>query len=179
MSKKMCCLIYVILLQILVLPAAHAAIQTHSFTITGSNGESGSGSFTWDDTVVANGNPLSLGDIISLTMTISGGNIVGSPTTYSLTDCMGATLENTPDFTASLNWNCYNGQNQLAAQGAFSNELNFGASSITFAAGTTSSAAPATPAALPVNTWWALIALAISMILVVMRKSRFSGIQNP
>jgi hypothetical protein len=74
----------------------------HSFTITGLGGETGSGSFTWDDTVVANGNPLALGNIISGTLTVTGAAVPGGTQTFELADWTNVFFNLTPDFALQL-----------------------------------------------------------------------------
>ncbi len=110
-------------------PIALAAIQQHTFSISGDNGETGTGMFTWDDQVVADGQPLSqdtqgTGDLLSVSITISGGNVVGGSTTFSLADCGGAWLEFTPDFMSDINFWCNNGTNSLSGIVSYTNILN-------------------------------------------------------
>ena len=50
---------------------ALAAIQTHSFTVTGTGGETGSGTLDWDDTVTPPGGSLSLANATSISITIT------------------------------------------------------------------------------------------------------------
>lgn len=105
---------------ILCCPAlAQAVIQQHTFSIAGDGGESGTGYFTWDDQVVSNGSSVSeslsdLGNIIDLRIEISGGNIIGGPTVFTESDCLGAYAQNAPGFTVDINFVCNNGVNSLS-----------------------------------------------------------------
>ncbi|MCG7982479.1 MAG: hypothetical protein JAY90_06950 [Candidatus Thiodiazotropha lotti] len=82
---------------------AFAIELRHSFTFTGTGGETGNGSFTWDDTVVADGNPLPLGNIISGSLTITGGATPGGSQTFTLADWTNVIFTNTPNFAGDLN----------------------------------------------------------------------------
>ena len=50
---------------------ALSAIQTHSFTVTGTGGETGSGTLDWDDTVTPPGGSLTLANATSISITIT------------------------------------------------------------------------------------------------------------
>jgi hypothetical protein len=122
---------------------ALATVQEHAFQITGNNGETGTGTFTWDDIVVPDGSQLNLSsNVLSIFIKISGGNVVGGTTTFTKTDCVGAELSLTPNFTEDINFWCNNGSNDLRGVDFYSNELNFGASTLTFSPGTTGLATP-------------------------------------
>ncbi len=127
-----------------------AAIQEQTFSITGDNGESRSGTFTWDDTVVPDGSILNSdtltlsANVLSVNITITGGNVVGGSTTFTRADCYGAYLELTPDFTTDINWWCTNGSNILRGRGPNENRLNMGQSILTFTPGTTATVTTAT-----------------------------------
>ncbi len=111
---------------------AQAAIITHHVTITGDADESGSVVFTWDDTVVSNGNGIETGELLSLSITISGSNVVGGTTTFSLADCDNAFdggapdfyLQNTPKFNEDINFWCDNGVNSIFGVNYFTAALN-------------------------------------------------------
>ncbi len=143
--------------------SALAAIQQHTFTITGDNGETGSGTFSWDDTAVPDGTPLNTdtftlsGNVLAVNITISGGNVVGGSTTFTRADCQGAFLQDTPDFVLDINWWCDNGSNQLFGANFFTNELNGGTSELIFTPGAT---APATVSEVPTLPFWLLSAMA-------------------
>jgi hypothetical protein len=118
-------------------PSAHAELLMHSFSIVGDNGESGSGSFVWDNAVVADGSAVSdsltsLGDIVSLSIEITGGNIIGGTSVFTQGDCVGAFLENAPDFQTDINFFCNNGVNTLSG---FSNNVNYLNDTVDFGAG--------------------------------------------
>lgn len=142
-------------------PAAIAAIQQHTFTISGNNGETGTGTFTWDDSEVPNGQPISSAgnfvppELLSLSITISGGNVVGGTTTFTRADCTDAVAENTPDFTVDINFWCDNGTNTLYGDAEYVNDLNEGVSDLTFVPGRTSPVNRAIPAL----SIWGLIGL--------------------
>lgn len=126
-----------------------AAIQMHSFTVSGDNGETGSGFFTYDDQTVLDGDQIgdlenTTGDLLSLELTISGGNVVGGQTAFTLSDCFGAIMEVAPEFVDDINLWCDNGSNSLRGVEEFTNEFNDGDSTLTFVPGA-SSPAPAQP----------------------------------
>lgn len=108
---------------------AQAVIQQHTFSIAGDGGETGTGYFTWDDQVVSNGSAVSaslsdLGNIIDLRIEISGGNVIGSTTVFTGSDCLGAYAQNSPDFTVDINFNCNNTVNTLSGFNNFINYMN-------------------------------------------------------
>jgi hypothetical protein len=92
---------------------AFAAELRHRFTLTSIGGETGSGYFTWDDAVVANGNPLPLGNIISGSLTITGGATPGGSQTFELADWTSVIFNNTPNFAGNLNIAANNGVSTL------------------------------------------------------------------
>lgn len=147
---------------------ASAAIQQHTFSVSGNNGETGSGSFTWDDSVVPNGSALATNDLslpaelLTISINISGGNTVGGSTTFTRADCTGAYLRNTPDFTTDINFWCDNGTNSLDGVWYYSNELNGGVSNLTFAPGAT---APVAPTSVPTLSEWGMILLSSLLAL--------------
>lgn len=120
---------------------ASATIQQHTFTIAGNNGETGIGTFTWDDAVVANGSDLSLWDdglspnVLSINITVSGGNVVGGSTTFTKANCTRAYLQKTPDFRQKIAFGCDNGTNQLTPLNFFGNYLNVPSSELTYTPG--------------------------------------------
>ncbi len=152
-----------------------AAIQEHTFSITGDNGESGSGTFTWDDAVVSDGSALSSdpftlsADVLSVNITITGGNVVGGSTTFTRADCEGAHLERTPDFIEDINWWCDNGVNTIEGADRFESNLNFNGtpSLLTFAPGTT---APVRVSEVPTLPLWLLGVMAGVLGLTGLRR---------
>jgi len=94
-------------------PLAMATIQKHTFNISGDTGETGTGSFTWDDATVPDGSILNglphilSPNVLSIHIEISGGSIIGGPIVFDKSDCNGAVLTNTPDFTNEINFWCY------------------------------------------------------------------------
>lgn len=169
-----------------IVPSVKAAILTHTFTISGDNGETGSGTFTWDDSAVSNGSAVSssladLGNIISLRIEISGGNVIAGPSVFTNADCAGAYLEDSPDFTTDINFNCNNGVNTLSGAADNTNYLNdtvdFGAglrrpvlgassSTLTFSPGTTASASTTNSFSIPATPWWSLGVIALLMMAI-------------
>lgn len=127
---------------------ALAAVQEHAFHITGNNGETGTGTFTWNDDVVPDGSDLNYSastissNLLSISIEISGGNVVGGTTTFTKTDCVGAALTQTPDFIYDINFWCDNGFNSLVGVDPYTNNFNSGASVLTFSPGTTGLAIP-------------------------------------
>lgn len=154
---------------------ASAAIQQHTFSISGDNGETGSGTFTWDDSVVPNGSVLPFPQVLTISINISGGNTVGGSTTFTRADCTDAALAFTPDFTSGIdpdiNFWCDNGTNSLNGVWYYSNVLNGGPSTLTFAPGAT---APVAPTSIPTLSEWGMILLssllALGTILTLRRK---------
>jgi len=152
---------------------ASAAIQQHTFSITGNNGETGTGTFTWDDAVVANGNALIFGvNVLTVNISVSGGNVVGGATSFALADCTDAILDNTPNFGFDINFWCSNATNSLFGVAPYSNVLNQNgtSSTLTFAPVSTSSAVVKS---VPTLSEWAMILTASLMALgtfVVMRR---------
>jgi hypothetical protein len=158
---------------------ASAAIQQHTFSISGSNGETGSGTFTWNDSVVPNGSALANdsaslpAELLTISISISGGNVIGGSTTFTLADCYGAYLQNTPDFTTDINFWCDNGPNRLVGFEPYLNELTSGPTTLTFTPGTT---APVTvaPTSIPTLSEWGMILLssllALGTILTLRRQ---------
>jgi len=94
---------------------ALATVQQHTFSVSGTSGETGAGTFTWDDTMHPDGSTLSVGDLLSLEISISGGNVLGGSDSFSLPDCTAGVLSNTPDFAIQLNFGCANGSNTFFA----------------------------------------------------------------
>ena len=181
----------------LVLPtAAHAVIQTHTFSISGDNGETGSGQFTWDDDVVADGSPVAnsladTGAVLTLNIQISGGNVIGGSTTFTLADCVGAFLENAPDFGADINFVCNNAVNSLSGFSPYVNYMNDtddqgvgvrppalgpNSSTLTFTPGSTVPSLPSShggaPYSIPSTPLWALLVL--GLILPLLARGRLN-----
>ncbi|MBE9538301.1 MAG: IPTL-CTERM sorting domain-containing protein [Proteobacteria bacterium] len=162
---------------------AMATIQEHTFSISGDNGETGTGSFTWDDAVVPDGSELAGFDmpaeLLSISITISGGNVVGGSTSFVRGDCTQAVLQLTPNFINDINFWCDNGTNAIEGVETYSNILNSGSdgfSRLTFAPGTTAPAPPPAPATpVPTMSEWALITLAMLMAgIVFIRRKQLS-----
>ncbi|WP_136680447.1 hypothetical protein [Neptunomonas sp. XY-337] len=118
----------------------HGAVQSHSFTLLGNNGEVGSGSFTWDDVTVPNGGSVGYDDLLSFSLTLNGGNVVGGSVTFEKVDCDDVLLLPAPDFTTSLNVStCSKGGNSLMGETPLEGRLaGMGPSVISFYPGSTS-----------------------------------------
>lgn len=147
---------------------ASAAIQQHTFSISGTGGETGSGSFTWDDSVVLNGNALPFSEVLTISINISGGATVGGSTAFTRANCTDAILTNTPDFTTDINFWCDNGTNVLTAIDPYTNALNENSAFLTF------TPAPVAPTSVPTLSEWGMISLssllALGTILTLRRK---------
>jgi hypothetical protein len=149
---------------------ASAAIQQHTFSISGNNGETGSGTFTWDDSVVPNGSSLANdssslpAEVLTISINMSGGNTAGGSTTFTRAVCTGAYLHNTPDFTVDINFWCDNGTNSLYGVDPYTNDLNGGVSTLTFTPGTTAPVAVA-PTSIPTLSEWGVIILSSLLAL--------------
>lgn len=134
--------------------AASAALQQHSFTVTGDNGETGSGNFVWDDTVVADGGILTEAEIISLDLQISGGNVVSGSTSFDESSCGIFSGAFTPDFAVGFIFECSNADNRIDySVGPYTHTLsaagvNSPVSVLTMVPGTTT-AIPSTPTPTP------------------------------
>jgi hypothetical protein len=166
-------------------PGAHAGVLTHTFSISGDNGETGSGTFVWNDDTVNSETPVSnslsdIGDVLSLSIEISGGNVIGGSTRFTQADCVGAFLLDSPDFTTDINFFCNNGINTLAGISENTNFLNdtadFGAGLIPPVLGPASSTLTLSPgqtvpdqsnraATVPVSPWWSLLGMALLIAL--------------
>jgi hypothetical protein len=101
---------------------ALAAIQTHSFTVTGTGGETGGGTLVWDDTVTASGSPLSLANATSISITITGG-VAGAGQSFTKAQCTFLAANSTPTFAADLNFSCNNGTTSFSGFVALHREL--------------------------------------------------------
>lgn len=152
--------LFVALSFVLLASNSHSADFQTTFTLTGNNGESGSGSFTWSDDPDP-GPGVDLGELSALSITISGGNVVGGAVTFGIADCLFFAATPPPAFTANINFVCDNGVNDTALQGTNIVNLNSGASAITASAPVTSSLAPKTVPSTPV---WVL-ALLMALIM--------------
>ena len=103
---------------------AHGAVQSHSFMLLGNNGEEGSGSFTWDDVTVPNGGTVEYDDLLSFSLTLNGGNVVGGSVTFEKGDCDDVLLLPAPTFTTYLNVStCSKGGNTLMGEASFEGRL--------------------------------------------------------
>jgi hypothetical protein len=115
---------------------AIAVIQTQNFTVTDGANITGSGSFSFDDAGVSNGDSIAFGDTIALTLTISeaGGPVVvtGGTQTFTLADCTNISHQNFfPDFTNDLNYSCDNGTDEFGIISP--NQSRYDSATITFA----------------------------------------------
>lgn len=146
---------------------ALAAIQTHSFTVTGTGGETGGGTLVWDDTVTASGSPLSLANATSISITITGG-VAGAGQSFTKAQCTFLAANSTPNFAADLNFGCNNGTTSFSGFAPYT--ASYGASTLTWAPGTTT----ATTTSVPTLNEWGMILLsglmAASTVVLMRRK---------
>jgi hypothetical protein len=150
-----------LLLFLLFCTSADAVEMRQNFTLTGNNGETGTGFFTWDDTVILNGNILPLGNVMSGSITVTGGATPGGTQTYLLGDWTVALLNATPDFAVDLNFSANNGPTNLAIFNIYETDASWG-SRLTFTPGATVLAnPPATPQAIPLLDLPGLIIISI------------------
>jgi hypothetical protein len=149
---------------------AVAAIQQHTFQISGNNGETGSGTFTWDDAVVPNGTALAdfsyPVELLSVSINISGGNVVGGSTNFTRADCTEAVLQNTPTFKQDINFWCDNGSNRLEGVEVFTNQLNGGQN------GAASTLSFNTPTSVPTMSSSALALTVFALVLLAAGRLR-------
>jgi hypothetical protein len=154
---------------------ANAVEMRQNFTLTGDNGETGSGFFTWDDAVVPDGNPLTLADLMSGSLTVTGGTTTGGTQTFAVGQWTVAILRYTPDFNAiippnvqpfDLNISADNGVTTLAIFDTYTTDASWG-SRLTIAPGATVLANPpaATPQAIPLLDLPGLILISLLMAL--------------
>ena len=169
-----------VLVGLMSLPAL-AAQQQYSFTVTGNNGETGSGTFIWDDAVIPDGGTLDIlaGDFLSFSVTINGGNATGGSTTFDLAGCTSLAASFTPTFSIQFRANCFNGTDDISQTiTEFEWELFNAAgdfSTITVAPGTTMPVppSPSTPAQpVPVASIWMLIAASLGLGFLARRRLR-------
>ena len=158
-------------------PGAFAALQTHTFTISGASGISGNGSITWDDAAHPTGSTLAFGNpngwLTSLTITLQGGPL-SSPQSFSLAQCTEAVLDATPTFSNDLNFWCDNGTASIHGEEVYFTVLTLPGSpdsdfDLTITPGTTRPAAQ-TVAAVPSLSSWPVAALAGLLALVAVRR---------
>jgi hypothetical protein len=160
-----------ILVGLMSLPAL-AAQQQYSFTVTGNNGETGSGTFTWDDAVIPNGGSLDIatGDFLSFSVTIVGGNATGGSATFDLASCTNLAAFDTPTFSTEFRASCDNGTDSIGSIiTPFEWELfNLAGndSIITVAPGTTTPV----PQQVPVASIWMLIAASLGLGFLARRR---------
>ncbi|HRH74945.1 IPTL-CTERM sorting domain-containing protein [Zoogloea sp.] len=146
---------------------ALAAIQTHTFTVTGTGGETGGGTLVWDDTVTASGNTLSLANATSISITITGG-VAGAGQSFTKAQCTFLAATSTPNFAVDLNFGCNNGTTSFLGVSPYT--ATYGASTLTWAPGTTT----ATTTSVPTLNEWGMILLsglmAASTVVMMRRK---------
>jgi hypothetical protein len=163
-------------------PYALATVQQHTFSISGSNGETGSGSFTWDDATVPDGQVLSDGlipaELLSLTISATGGFLFDGSLELDLSDCTGAFLGLTPAFLNDLTFFCDDDGFFLSGNGGF--EAGYGSDSVvttlTFSPGATTAPAPAPPSApIPTMSTYGLVLTMLGLLFVASRRLRASA----
>jgi hypothetical protein len=156
---------------------AMAEIQQHNFSIFGDNGETGAGNFTWDDAVVTGGSRLADYDLpselLSVSITLAGGNVIGGSASFDRADCTEAILEFTPDFVTDINFWCDNGTNSLIGVFEYTIDLNNGGSVLTLTPGTTLAASPPTP--VPTMSAYGLALTMLGLLIIVAPQLRVSA----
>lgn len=136
---------------------AFAAVQQNNFTLTGTGGITGTGSITWDDTVIANGSFVNdLTNIISLNITMTGG-AAGAGQSYTKAQCSNVFFDTVPDFASGMTYWCDNGSLSFDASGPYTS--NAAGSTITWTPGVTTPVA--VPAPVPTLSEWAMITFAM------------------
>lgn len=149
---------------------AMATVQQHTFGISGTNGETGSGTFTWDDAVVSDDSFLLPTEVLSASIAISGGTVIGGSTSFVLGDCSGLILALTPDFASAISFVCDNGTNALTpVASSNTSNLNGGTSVLTFTAGSTVPVTAAT-ASVPTLPTYGLVLTMLGLLLVAARR---------
>lgn len=144
---------------------ANAVEMRQNFTLTGDNGETGSGFFTWDDAVILDGNILPLGNVMSGSLTVTGGTTPGGTQTFALGQWTVAILRLTPDFAVDLNISADNGATTLGIFNNYETDASWG-SRLTIVPGATVLAnPPATPQAIPLLDLPGLIIISLLMAL--------------
>lgn len=147
---------------------ALAAIQTHSFTVTGTGGETGGGTVVWDDTVTPSGGSLTLANATSISITITGG-VAGGGQSFTKAQCTNIQAHPTPNFASDLNFWCDNGTTSFSGFTVYT--ASYGASTLTWTPGTTT----ATTASVPTLNEWGMILLSGLMAastMVMMRRKQ-------
>jgi hypothetical protein len=168
-----------IFLFILTCTYSNAVEMRHNFTLTGNNGETGSGFFTWDDAIVLDGNSLITANIISGSVTINGGTTPGGTQTFALGDWGITALDVTPDFALDLNITADNGATTLAPFNPYQANASWG-SVITIVPGATALAnPPVTPQAIPLLDLPGLIIITLLVAMTgIWQLKRYSSNQS-
>jgi hypothetical protein len=168
-----------IFLFILTCTHSNAVEMRHNFTLTGDNGETGSGYFTWDDAIVLDGNSLITANIISGSITINGGTTPGGTQTFDLGGWGITALDVTPDFAVDLNITADNGAETLTPFNPYLANTSWG-SIITTAPGSTVLAnLPVTPQAIPLLDLPGLIIITLLVVATgLWQLKRFSSIRS-
>ncbi|MES9867338.1 MAG: hypothetical protein ABW157_18590 [Candidatus Thiodiazotropha sp. LLP2] len=144
---------------------ANSVEMRHNFTLTGDNGETGSGFLTWDDAVILDGNNLPFLNVISGSLTVNGGTTPGGTQTFAIGDWTNAVLNLTPNFAADINILANNGAESLTPAFPYINNASWG-STLTFAPGATVLATPpAAPRAIPLLDSPGLIIISLLLAL--------------
>lgn len=147
----------------------HGAVQQRFLQVTGTNGETGFGTFSWDDSVVPDGQTLTENDVIAISITISGGAFA-QPQSFNDAECSYLRAGPTPTFETQLLFTCNNGVENFIAFGSTNQAIlgNYDGV-LTWSIGE----AP-TPIAQPIPslTAWASLLLAALMALFVTTRAR-------
>jgi hypothetical protein len=147
---------------------ATAAVQRFDFVLTGA-GASGTGFFTWEDTPDP-GITISLNEVLSLELSLSGPGVVGGSTQFTLTDCTSFGAASVPDFTDIFSLGCSNTTNSLTGAPGLDATLN-GNTTLTFAR--------RPPAAVPASPTWTLALLCAALLGLAARAGRLRAAGRP
>ncbi|MES9850701.1 MAG: hypothetical protein ABW170_02580 [Candidatus Thiodiazotropha sp. L084R] len=165
MTKVTLFRLFTVVLFLLACANANAVEMRQNFTLTGTGGETGSGFFTWDDAVILDGNILPLGNVLSGSLTVTGGATPGGTETYILGDWTVGILNATPDFAIDLNISANNGATSLAIFNTYETDASWG-SRLTLVPGATVLAnPPANPTAIPLLDFPGLIIISLLLAL--------------
>ncbi|MES9985237.1 MAG: hypothetical protein ABW115_17680 [Candidatus Thiodiazotropha sp. 6PLUC6] len=150
---------------LLVCASANAVEMRQNFTLTGTNGETGSGFFTWDDAVILDGSILPLGSVISGSLTVTGGTTTGGTQTFALADWTVGILRLTPDFAVDLNISANNGVTTLAIFNTYETDASWGSRLTLIPGATVLANPPANPRAIPLLDSPGLIIISLLLAL--------------
>lgn len=153
---------------------AHAAVQQRFLQVTGTNGETGFGTFSWDDSVVPDGETLTENDVLAISITISGGAFP-APQSFNDADCIYLRAGPTPTFESQLLFTCNNGVENFISFGSVNQSIlgNY-TGVLTWTIGE-----PPSPVVQPVPSLSAWMALLLAGLMVLLTAARDRGMRYP